>query len=233
MSETVTLPPESPSASTPTPKAPRAARADYNQKLANDITETATLITNARSNPDVLAALTYSDTEIQEGLALQVAAQTAFADRQRALSAASTIREQRDEVHARVVDEFKAYRTSVQNSLPASAHVALGASGRLPADLQKLVTLVRSAYESAKSPAYLPVLERRKITGAVLASRLADAETLERLDGQFKAADKSATAATAARDAAGDAMRGWLIKFRKQAKSDLRHDPELLAKLGV
>ena len=56
---------------------------------------------------------------------------------------------------------------------------------------------------------------------------------LKELDGKFKAADKGATAATTKRDEAGEAMRKWVRKFRKQAKSDLRRHPELLAKLGM
>ena len=72
-----------------------------------------------------------------------------------------------------------------------------------------------------------------KLTVAVLQARVAAVDELEKLDREFKVADKSATAATTARNGAGDAMRAWVAKFRKQAKSDLRRQPELLAKLGL
>ena len=231
MTETLTLP-AAPKVAPANSKSARAPRADYDQQLANDITAAGTLITNALGDATVLAALTYSEAELREGLALHVAAQTTFAERQRSLGTAGALREQRDAVLEKVVDEFKAYRTSAQNSFPKTAHVALGANGRVPSDVQKLLTLVRSAYQTAQSAEYLPTLEKRKITGAVLLARLADAENLERLDGRFKAADQGSTTATKARNEAGDAMREWLIKFRKQAKSDLRRHPELLAKLG-
>lgn len=231
MSETLT-PPASGGSTTPV-KPSRTPRADYDQKLANDITEAGTLIGNALENPAVLAELSYSEAEVQAGLALQVAAQNAFTDRQNAQGTASARRRARDLVLTKVTDEFRAFRTTVRSTLPASALTPLGASGRLPVDLQKLITLVRSAYETARTPAYLPALEQRKITGPILAARMVDAENLERLDGQFKAADKTATAATRVRDEAGDALRTWVSKFRKQVRSDLRRHPDLFAKLGI
>lgn len=236
MSENITLPPAgSPAQTTQNEpaKPAKGGRADYNQKLANDITAAGALLTNAVNAPDVLAALSYSESEVQAGLELQVAAQVAFGDRQQAQGIATARRIERDALFVKATDEFKAFRTTVQNSLPEETHVPLGATGRLPADLQKLVTLIRASYEAAQMPAYLPLLEKRKLTGAMFIARVADAESLERLDGQFKAADKTATALTAARDEAGEKMRAWISKFRRQVKSDLRRHPELLAKLGM
>ena len=232
MSENIP-PPDSGDPTDDNNKPGKSRRSDYDQKLANDITEAGTLIANALKDADVLAALSYSEAELREGEALQVAAQAAFGARQNAQGSASAVRETRDALADKVTDEFKAFRTTVQNGLPESARTPLGASGRLPVDLQKLGTLLESSYGAAKLPAYLPALEKRKLSLAIFDARLVEAKALQKLDGDFKAADKGATIATKTRDEAGEAMRKWVTKFRKQAKSDLRHHPHLLAKLGM
>ncbi len=231
MADTTT--PAAPGGSVITPKAPKGRRSDYDQTLANDITATAEMIQAALSDAAVLAALSYSEEELREGLALQEAAQKAFDARQNAQGAASAKRLARDTLLKKVMDEFTAFRTTVQNSFPPAARTPLGAGGVVPTDLQKRITLMRGAYTTAQTPDFAPTLAKRKLTAAVLMARLAEVDELEKLSREFRAADKSATAATQARDEAGEAMRKWTGKLRKQAKSDLRGQPELRAKLGL
>ena len=189
-------------------KPAKGRRADYNQKLANDIAAALALIQGALDNADVLAALSYAEDELREGLALQAKAQKAFDARQTAQGAAGAKQAARDELLAAVLDDFKAFRTTVQSSLPTSARTPLGAGGVVPKDLQKLITLMRGAYETAKLPDFAPTLAKRKLTTAKLDARLAQVVKLEKLERDLKAADKGATAATQARDQAGDALSG-------------------------
>jgi hypothetical protein len=221
--------PAAPTPATPTP----AERAEFDQRLANELTVSATLLGAALGSPEVLAQLSYTQVEIEEGVALQATAQGAFNTRQQAVSTARTKLQARDALLATVRDEFGAFRATVQANFPEAARTALGAGGRVPVDMQKFITLLRSAYSAGKQPAYAPTLAKRKLTDAVLTARLAQVDELESLDGQAKAADKGATAATQARNTAGAALRKWIGDFRKQAKADLRKFPALRAVLGL
>jgi hypothetical protein len=164
---------------------------------------------------------------------LSLAATQTFDARQTAQGTAGAKRVLRDALLGNLIDDFKAFRTTVQNSFPPAARTPLGASGSIPADIQKRITLMRGAYTTAQTADFAPTLAKRKLTVPLLKARLAQLDELEKFDREFKAADKGATATTKARDAAGEAMRAWTAKFRKQVKSDLRRQPVLLAKLGL
>lgn len=231
MSEVMT--PPAPAKGGVSPKSGKGRRSDYDQLLANDIAATGALVEAALGDEAVLEAISYSKEELEEGLALKEAAQEAFDTRQTAQGAAGAKRVLRDALLGNLIDEFKAFRITVQNSFPSSARTPLGAGGSIPADLQKRITLMRGAYTTAQTPAFAPTLAKRKLTVTLLKARVKQVDEIEKFDRDFKAADKGATAATKARDAAGDAMRAWAAKFRKQVKSDLRRQPGLLAKLGL
>jgi hypothetical protein len=219
--------------STPDPTPPPSERAEFDQALANELTESATLLGAALASPEVLAQISYTQAEIEEGVALHASAQGAFNVRQQSVSTARAKLEARGALYGIVRDDFSAYRATVQANFPATVRTALGASGRVPTDLQKFITLLRSAYAAAQQPAYADTLAKRKLTSAVITARLAQVSELESLDGQAKAADKGATAATKTRDTAGKALRQWIAAFRKQIKADLRKFPDLRAVLGV
>ncbi|MCS6244832.1 MAG: hypothetical protein H2172_13385 [Opitutus sp.] len=228
------LPEPTGTANSALPSTPTSApRADFDQHLANELTVTASLISAALNRPEVMAELSYSITEIEEGRALHVAAQQAFNARQQAVSTSSTANKNRDQLLTSVREDFSAYRATVQANFPEEVRTALGAGGRVPADLQKFITLVRSAYATAQQAPYAAVLAKRKLTQAVLTSYIAQVDELVVLDGKAKAADQGAIAATQMRDEAGTDLRKWIGSFRKQAKADLRKFPELRAQLDL
>lgn len=177
-------------------KTAKARRSDYDQTLANDITATAELIQAALSDAAVLEALSYSEEELREGLGLQEAAQRAFDARQNAQGVTSAKRVARDALLETVMDAFIAFRTTVQNSFPPAARTPLGASGVMPTDLQKRITLIRGAYTTGQTGDFAPTLAKRKLTAAMLAARVVEVDELEKLNREFRAADKGATAAT-------------------------------------
>jgi hypothetical protein len=215
------------------PSNSQSNRADFDQKLANELTVSATFIGAALGSPEVLAQLSYTQAEIEEGQALHTAAQLGFNARQQAVGTARSSISARDALLDTARDDFATYRATVQANFPANVRTALGATGRVPTDIQKFITLVRSAYAAAQQATYADTFAKRRLTAAVLTARLAQIDQLETVDGQAKAADKSAIAATKARDAAGAALRKWVGDFRKQAKADLRKFPELRAILAL
>lgn len=215
-------------------KKPRRPRADYDQKLANDLAAAKTLITSALKDPAVLAKLSYKASELNKGLALQVAAQAAFNNRQKKVGEEAAMQKTRDELLKTVKAKYIDLRTAVTTSeLPESAYTPLGATGRVPVDLQKLVTVLRGVYAAAQSPEYLTLLETRNYSAASLAADLQEAEDLEKAHGAFQEAERETKVATALRDKAGKTLRTWIGKFRKQAKRDAKKHPEVLAKLAL
>lgn len=146
---------------------------------------------------------------------------------------ASTTATTRDDALKLVREDFTAYRATVQANFSPDVRTALGAGGRVPADLQKFITFTRSAYAAAQQPPYAVVLAKRKLTAAALTARAAKVNELEALDGEAKAADKGSAAATKVRDKAGATLAKWVAAFRKQAKTDLRKFPALRAQLGL
>ena len=221
-------------ATTSLPSPPSSApRADFDQHLANELTVTASLIGAALNRPEVLAELSYSAVEIEEGRALHVAAQQAFNSRQQAVSTSSSANKTRDQLLTSVREDFSAYRATVQANFTKEVRTALGAGGRVPADIQKFTTFVRSAYAAAQQAPYASVLAKRKLTQAVFTAYITQLDELVALDGKAKAADQGATAATQTRDELGTELRKWIGSFRKQAKADLRKFPELRAQLDL
>jgi hypothetical protein len=61
----------------------------------------------------------------------------------------------------------------------------------------------------------------------VLVARIPEVDALDSLEDQAKAADKGARAATETRNTTRAALRTWVGKLRKQAKTDLHESPEL------
>jgi hypothetical protein len=114
-----------------------------------------------------------------------------------------------------------------------SARAASLASGVVPTDLQKRITLMRGTYATAQAADFAPALAKRKLTTAMFAARVKQVAELDRLGDKFTAAENVAKAATDTRDKAGEARRTRVAKFRNQAKSDLRKHPELKAKLAL
>lgn len=216
----------------PTPP-PSAPRADFNQQLANELTVSASLIETTLARPDVLAQLSYSVVEIEAGRTLHLAAQQAFNARQQAVSLSSSANKTRDQLLTSVREDFAAYRATVQANFPEEVRTALGAGGRMPVDVQKLITLIRSAYATAQQEPYTAVLAKRKLPQATLAAYIAQVDELVALDGKSKAADQGAIASTQMRDEAGFALNRWIGSFRKQAKADLRKFPELRSQLDL
>jgi hypothetical protein len=219
-------------ATLPTPPA-SAPRADFNQQLANELTVSASLIETTLARPDVLAQLSYSVVEIEAGRTLHLAAQQAFNARQQAVSLFSSSNKTRDQLLTSVREDFAAYRATVQANFPEEVRTALGAGGRVPVDLQKLITLIRSAYTTAQQAPYAAVLAKRKLPQATLAAYMAQVDELVALDGKSKAAEQGAIAATQMRDEAGSVLNKWIGSFRKQAKADLRKFPELRSQLDL
>jgi len=215
----------------------KRGHAAQNQKLANDISEAAQTIEKALGNAEIVTLLTprgYDATELQAGLALQAAAQTAFNARQVSLGTIEQAKQARDTAAQKAHAEYADYRITVQAKYTdAATRKALGASGPMPADLQKFVTGATAAYEAAQEPPYAAALAKRSFTAARFTAAIADLNALLAADNAYKAAGGEAGADTGERDAAVAQLNAWMREFRKNAKLALKKSPAHLATLNL
>lgn len=222
----------------PNPEAKaKAKRAEQDQKIANDISETAEMLAVTLKDAEVGAAMAgkgYDSEAMAQGAALQAASDATFKARQKAMSgeeAASLIFTKAEKGARAYYSEF---RETARVKYPASAdQTALGLKGRVPDDLQKFITVVTTSYQAALAQPYTAVLSKAGMTPEQLTAQIAAAEGLEVLNGDLHIAQGAATSATAARDAAHQAMMKWVREFRRLAKVAARKQPSLKTKLKL
>lgn len=201
------------------PSKSKAGRAEQDQKIQNDITQFLQDIQAVRDDTELATALSelgFDDTALTEGEALSATAQSAYTQRQVAMgteeAALQTVL-QADETARR---RFVHYRDVVRIAYPRdpAARKALGATGIVPKDRQKLVTLARAAYQSALQAPYAPSLAKRGYNAAGLGAAEALLDSLDSATAALTAASRAAVEATTARNAAYRSLTDWGIPFR-------------------
>ena len=220
-----------PAPSVPVVKTPRD-NALQSKELAEAIASSERLIQSVLGKPELLLALApigYNETELNLGLALFRTAQEKFSARQQALATATEAKASRDRIYAAAKIEFSAYRQTVQVNYRDADRANLGASGKLPVDIEKFRTTARSAYTTALQAPYIDVLAKYGFTAERIKLALGILDELSATDSTCKAAQGAAVSATEMRDVAGDALANWMMKFRKLSRTALKARPELLA----
>jgi hypothetical protein len=121
----------------------------------------------------------------------------------------------------------------VTTVLPKPDWTALGATGRVPADTQKFITAVRSAYTAGKTAAYAATLAKYGFAAATLDADLAMLEAFATAGSAHETAMGAATQATTDRNAAFKALDKWLKKFKPLAWLALKSKPGLIKELKL
>jgi hypothetical protein len=213
------------------------ARAEQDQRIANDITAAERCLLTARDTPEIQAILStrgYGPTELADGLALQAAAQTAFNARQTAMARADLAQSTHDALDASAREHFTDYRGTVRSIFADKADQSPpGATGRVPDDEQKFITAVRAAYDAAKKAPYAAKLAKYGYPAETLDSAKSELDTLNSAGSGVDTADAAAAKATKTRDAACDALLAWMKQFKGIARVALKKQAELLSKLGL
>jgi len=190
------------------------------------------LIQSVLTSPDLLLALApsgFNEVELNKGRSLFVTAQTQFAARQEALGVATLAMKARDLAFEMAMDEFRAYRTTVQVNYREAERANLGASGRIPTDRDKFITVARAAYTTAVREPYLSVLAGFGFTQERLTNALGVLDKFVAAEAAYTSAVGKARAATETRDIAANALKGWMMKLRFIAKTALRDRPALMS----
>ena len=228
-------PPPEPSP-TPEEKA-KAQRAEQDQQIANDITETAEMIGVTQKDAAIATAMAgkgYDDEELTVGLGLQGAAEAAFGERQKAMAKqeAGALAFTLADKSAR--QSYADFRETARVKYAAAAdQTALGLKGAVPRDLQKFITTAKSSYQAAFAQPYCAELAKAGLTPEQITERITALGTLKSLNEDLRVDEGAATAATKTRNAAYKAMMKWVRGFRRMAKMALRGQPALKTKLKL
>ena len=197
----------------------KATRAEQDQRIQNDITQYVQDIQAVRDDPALAAALSdlgFDSAALTEGEGHTTDAQSAYTHRQRAMGAEEAALKttlQADETARR---RYVHYRDVVRIAYPRdpAARKALGATGIVPKDRQKLVTLARAAYQSAGQPPYAASLGKRGYNAAGLGAAAMLLDSLDSAAAALTAASRAAVEATSARNDAYRTLTEWGIPFR-------------------
>lgn len=208
---------------TPVPGAtapkPKVTRADQDQRIQNDITQYVQDIQAAQGDTALAEALTelgFDTAALDEGDTHATSAQSAYTQRQTAMGAEEAALRtalQADETARR---RYVHYRDVVRIAYPRdpAARKALGATGIVPKDRQKLVTMARAAYQSAGQAPYAAALAKRGYNAASLGAAELLLDSLDSATAALTVASRAAVEATTARNDAYSTLTEWGVPFR-------------------
>jgi len=214
-------------------------RSSQDQALANRINQYRTTLTTAQANPELLDLLRprgYDEVAFGVGLSRCDAAQTTFTARQNAIADRQEAAAAEKAARQAARDGFTDWRKTVRavfRTNPA-AQTALGATGRVPADQEKFLTLANASYTTAlENSDYQTALTNRGYDPPAIQAEQAKLQALLQTSAAHEAAKGAAVRATAERDAAAKAMDEWWFEFRAIAQVALKDRPDLLIGLGL
>jgi hypothetical protein len=228
--------PQNPQQPPASPKTPRR-RSQQDQETANLITESAELIGTIRADAEIAAIMGergYSVERLDEGSALQAAAQSAFNTRQTALAEQkqATANLQAKETEARRT--YQDFRETARAIFTTDAErVYLGLKGEVKKDLEKFITQARASYDGAKAAPYITKLASYGFPLTSITAAIAGLDQLEAANTAQNQAIGAAKGGTSSRIKAVEGLAAWVSQLRKIAKVALRSRPDLLAKLKL
>jgi hypothetical protein len=221
------------------PPAPTRTYASQDQALADRINLYRGAIILARTRPELFEPLRprgYDDAAFAVGIDRCDAAQTTFTARQNAQAAQQEASALEKIARKAARDGFSDFRKIVRAVFRANpaAQTALGATGRVPADLEKFLTLATAAYTSAlQHTDYLAALALRGLDQTAIQAEQAKLEALIQASADHETAKALAIRATAERNAAAKDLDTWWSQFRAIAQVTFKDRPDLLHQLGL
>ena len=203
-------------------KVAKATKADQDQLIQNNITETRELIATTKKDETLcseLKNLAFDTKALDDGEALGEAAQGKFTLRQQAIGHIDTANSVLVSADGVVMKRATDFREVVRLCFKDDAsRRALGATGKLPGDKQKLVTLLRASLATAQTPPYAAEMARRSYDAAGCALALAEVDALDSALHQRDAAVLAGTRVTSERNADYAALRAWRTDFNRAHK---------------
>lgn len=205
------------------------ARALQYQRLANKINQAAQDIQTVLGRPDLILALApvgFNERELNHGLALATAAQTACSAHLQSLTVASSTQATRDLLFAVAKEEFSDFCEIVLKNFFNGDRTTLGANGAVPANFEKFCTHARNAYGAALKYPYLGVLASHDFALDRIDGAIESLDELTAIDRAGKSAEEEIKIATQSRATAVAALNPWISKFRKRSLALLKKHPD-------
>ena len=182
----------------------------------------------------LLEARGYDAAEFSEGIALAIAARTAFEERAGGMGGQSQATVKLNEKIRDARDDYARFREIARPSFPDRAdRLALGLTGDVPEDTGRFITAALASYAAAGKEPQAAKLAKRGYPAATLAPLVAALNDITSHAADQDQAEGAAIGDTAARDQAYDDLREFMKELKGVAKGALRGKPGLLAKLGL
>ena len=209
------------------------------QPIPEQLNEAETALDNALTDAsllDALGAFGYDEATLQEGQTLLEAAQdaqqtmtTAYGDQ---FAATDAVEAAYDAAHAVYMRHVKIARVALKNERGAAE--ALKLTGDRKQTLSGWLDQARTFYDNALADADVQdALGQFGIASEDLTAAQAQVEAVADVNSTQEQEKGDAQDATAARDAAVDALDDWMADFRAIARVALEDQPQQLEKLGI
>jgi len=220
----------------PTPK-PVKERAEQDQVMLDRIVAVGQALATAQADIEIMALLAprgFDAAKLDEGLALQQAAQAGFSVRQTAMKTQGQISAIRNGAESAAREMYGEFRVNARRLFPAATdRTALNLSGSIPKDAQQFIGATQLSYKAAQTGLYAATFAANGDPAAYLTSALAAVAAFKKADEDQNAAIGAATKSTADRDAAFATLDKWQKIFERLAQTTLKSRPDLLKKLNL
>ena len=204
-------------------------------EIANDISGSKQVIELLQNDATVRAPLVsrgFDTQKINTGLALQIAAQTCFNDRQTAKGQQEGCTQKLNDAVTATRQAYADFRKTVASVYQSKGQrMALGCTGKVPADLQQFVTVATASYTTARTQPYQADLTPVGYPAATLTANLTALAQLNVVREQQASAIGNAVTATNRRNDAHGVMMDWVRQLRGIASVAFRNQPEQAQKL--
>ena len=200
-----------------------ATRSAQDTRIANNIADVRTLVTQAQADSALVAKLTtrgFTAARLTALSALVDAAQSAFDARQQAMGAQQGAVALTQSAYQETYKLFVELRDSTRLAYltDSSVWLALGAVGRIPTDSDKFQTAVRAALTNAASEPYKTALATVGCTDAKHAALTASLKAHEASRVVSDTAKRDALTATETRNSTYKALGTTLLPLKRTLK---------------
>jgi hypothetical protein len=205
------------------------------KKLSNRITAIKQVIDGIQSNSEIMLILMqHGYPNLDEGIALQDAAFSAYVARQQALAEQLGATIGAGQANGAAREAYGDFRKMARIVFKDDAtRLALNLNGRVSADRARFMRVARAGYDAALTDTYGPALAQRGFPRPVIEAGSALLDALTAAEEAQTAARAAALQATANRTAAMRCLDDWFIQFRDIAKIALRDHIEWLPLLKI
>ena len=215
----------------------RKPRSDQDSQIKNDLTAWKNVLDTLHADVAAMTALSargQGEAKFSLLYTFQSTVQSDYNARQDMLDSISGGQRVFTEARTTTTERYSDYRKTIQVLYTDSkTRTALGASGKVPMDIDKLVTQARAAYATAKNAAYTTVLSANGYDEAKLTESEALLTTLTAARTSLNGLTAAAQGATQKRDESYKALRTELRTFLGIARLALKDRPDLAVALTL